>query len=601
MPLPNNPKLIGLVPAGEMRDTMQTSSDVESIMYSAARSGPGQRRIVCPFCATQRKRMNQTSKTMSLKIDNEGYAYTCWHCSASGGERFDHTIPRGNPVSKPQTVAVLSEDGLSYLLTKRGISHATSMTAGLFQESAWIREAQGEIPCVGFPYFDERGTRTGAKLRAIKTKGFTMQGQARAFFGQERLVPGEPIVICEGEIDALSITEAGIVNGVSVPHGAPPAAKPGAAPSDANDKRLECVWNARGLLQGAPKVIIAVDNDAPGEALAEELARRIGKAKCWRVRWPDGIKDANEFLLTHGAADLCRYVEDNAEAWPLSGVHQASDFRTQLVDLYDKGLSSGLGTGWDALDPYLSISPGMLYVVTGIPGSGKSTWLDALLMNVTRDYGWKGAIASFENPIPIHLAKFVSLYTGKPFAHGKPGRADKQEIEDALDWIDDHMMFLAQDGEPPTVANIIDRLTAAVQRMGVRWAVIDPFNFIKLSTDGQMMSETSSINEMLAAFKVFATTHDIALFLVAHPSKPPSSAGNDWVPSGYNISGSANWYNRADFGITVQRLPHSSKVHVWKCRFTHLGKIGSEDLVFQPDTGRYFEANDPAAFDDLEF
>lgn len=579
---------------------MTLSAEVGLIMSEALRNGAGQRRIICPFCSGQRKRMNQTAKTMSLKIDQEGFVYTCWHCSANGGEPFETRNYQMQPAMKQPEVTVLSEDGLSYLLTQRGISHTTAMTAGLFEASSWIRDLQAETTCVGFPYYDEKGAKTGAKLRAIKAKGFTMQGAARTFFGQERLVPGEPIIICEGEMDALSITEAGLPNGISVPHGAPPPPKPGATPSDANDKRLECVWNARGLLQGAPKVIIAVDNDAPGEALAEELARRIGKAKCWRVRWPDGVKDANEFLLTHGAADLSRYCEDNAEAWPLSGVHQASDFRSQLVDLYDKGLSSGLGTGWDALDPYLSISPGMLYVVTGIPGSGKSTWLDALLMNVTRDYGWKGAIASFENPIPIHLAKFVSLYTGKPFAHGKPGRADKQEIEDALDWIDDHMMFLAQDGEPPTVANIIDRLTAAVQRMGIRWAVIDPFNFIKLN-EGQALSETASINEMLAAFKIFSTTHDVALFLVAHPSKPPSSAGADWVPTGYNISGSANWYNRADFGITVQRLPHSSRVHVWKCRFGHLGKVGNEDLVFQPDTGRYFEANDPSLLDDLEF
>lgn len=580
---------------------MSLSTEVELIMSEALRNGAGQRRIVCPFCANQRKRMNQTTKTMSLKIDQEGFVYTCWHCSANGGEPFETRNYKMQPAAKPTPLTVLSEDGLSYLLTQRGISHATSMTAGLFEATSWIRETQNETTCVGFPYFDEKGVRTGAKLRAIKTKGFTMQGQARAFFGQERLVPGEPIIICEGEMDALSITEAGLPNGISVPHGAPPPPKPGATPSDANDKRLECVWSARSILQAAPKVIIAVDNDAPGEALAEELARRIGKAKCWRVRWPEGIKDANEFLLAHGPEDLRGYIDEEAEAWPLSGVHQASDFKAALVDLYDRGLSSGLGTGWLSLDEYLSVSPGMLYVVTGIPGSGKSTWLDALLTNVTQRYGWKGAIASFENPIPIHLAKFISLYTGKPFANGKPGRADKQEIEDALEWVDDHMMFLAQDGEPPTVVNIIDRLTAAVQRMGIRWAVIDPFNFIKLGTDGQALSETASINEMLAAFKIFATTHDVALFLVAHPSKPPASAGAEWVPTGYNISGSANWYNRADFGITVQRLPHSSRVHVWKCRFNHLGKIGSEDLVFQPDTGRYFEANDPSMFEDLDF
>ena len=584
---------------------MQTSSDAEQIISHALRGGPGQRRVVCPFCAADRKRMNQSTRTLSIKVDDKGVVYTCWHCSASGSEPLHHDKPNRVLHMKQMAapaVTVLSDDGLSYLLTKRGISHATSASAGLFEADVWIREAEGETTCVGFPYFDDKGTRTGAKLRSIKAKGFTMQGAAKSFFGLERLVPGSPIIICEGEIDALSITEAGLSNGVSVPHGAPPPPKPGAQLNpEANDKRLECVWNARMELDSAPRVIIAVDNDAPGEALAEELARRIGKAKCWRVRWPEGIKDANEFLLTNGAEELRGYIDDQAEAWPLSGIHQAKDFKAALVDLYDKGLSSGLSTGWESVDEYLSVAPGMLYIVTGVPGSGKSTWLDALLMNVTQRYGWKGAIASFENPIPIHLAKFISIYTGKPFGQGKPGRADKQEVSDALDWIDDHIMFLAQDGEPPTVPNIIDRLTAAVKRTGIRWAVIDPFNFIRLNTGEGGLSETASINEMLAAFKVFAAVNDVALFIVAHPSKPPSSAGSDWVPTGYNISGSANWANRADFGITVQRLEYSSRIHIWKCRFSHLGKTGSEDLVFSPDTGRYFEGNDPSVFEDLDF
>lgn len=547
--------------------------------------------------------MNQSVKTLSLKVETDGYAYTCWHCGESGGDRFEEPAQKKEPkVSQAvREIAVLSEDGLSYLLTQRGISHATAQSAGLFEAQAWIRELQSETTCVGFPYADEKGNRTGAKLRAIKTKGFTMQGQARTFFGQDRIVPGEPIIIVEGEMDALSITEAGLANGISVPHGAPPPPKPGANPNpDANDKRLECVWHARAALDAAPKVIIATDNDVPGEALAEELARRIGKAKCWRVRWPDGIKDANEFLLANGPDALRQHIDEEAEAWPLSGVHQASDFRAGLLDLYKNGMSSGLSTGWSTIDEYVTLAPGMMYVVTGIPGSGKSTWLDALLMNVASRDGWKGAIASFENPIPIHLAKLVSLRTGKAFRRDLPGRATEAEVEDALDWLDEHVMFLAQDGEPPTVANIIDRLTAAVKRMGIRWAVIDPFNFIRLGGESGA-SETSAINEMLAQFKVFAATHEVALFLVAHPAKPPASAGNDWVPTGYNISGSAHWYNRADFGITVQRLASATRVHVWKCRFSHLGKVGKEDLAFSPETGRYFEANDPSIFEDLDF
>jgi twinkle protein len=108
---------------------------------------------------------------------------------------------------------------------------------------------------------------------------------------------------------------------------------------------------------------------------------------------------------------------------------------------------------------------------------------------------------------------------------------------------------------------------------------------------------------MLSALKTFAAAADMALFLVAHPSKPNMPA-KDWVPTGYSISGSAHFYNRADTGLTVQRGNGTDvRVHVWKSRFEHIGTLGSAPLVYQYGTGRYEEVSEeaPFDFDDLDF
>jgi twinkle protein len=123
--------------------------------------------------------------------------------------------------------------------------------------------------------------------------------------------------------------------------------------------------------------------------------------------------------------------------------------------------------------------------------------------------------------------------------------------------------------------------------MGVKVCVVDPFNFLKLNgKDGSV--DTEAINEMLSKFKMFAQRCEVTFFLVAHPAKP-MAAGKDWVPTGYSISGSAHFYNRADFGLTMHREGRSSWLHVWKCRFAHQGSSGKVELIYQKPTGNFVE------------
>lgn len=561
----------------------------------AARFSDGQHRMVCPACSASRTRGNQKNRTLSLQVSNGKASYTCWHCGLTGRSDLNgRSSPRPNKTValRPVREAGPLQDGsLAYLL-ERGISAETAKASNLFSTRAYFNKLGREGEAVGFPYFDDEGAQTGAKLRSIEAKDFTVQGTITSMFGAERAQPGSDLYIVEGEMDAVAMVEAGIVNAISVPHGAP---APGPAAKQGSDRRLAALWTSREAIKNATRVIIASDNDAPGEALAEEIARRVGKARCWVLKWPEGIKDANEFLVEHGPELLKEYVTTRLTMWPLSGLKTVSDFRGEVEDLYDRGLPGGLKTGWKSIDDIFSVMPGTLNIVTGVPGSGKSTWLDALLCNLAKMHDTRIALASFENPISTHISKLAAQYIGKPFRDGLHDRMSKVEMAEAVDWVHDHFLFLSQDGEPPTTENLVDRFSMAVMRMGCRVGVIDPFNFIKLGGE----NETQAINEMLSALKTFAAAADMALFLVAHPAKPQAQNGKEWVPTGYAISGSAHFYNRADVGITVQRGNGTDvRVHVWKSRFEHIGTLGSAPLVYQYGTGRYEEQ---APLSDLDF
>ena len=118
----------------------------------------------------------------------------------------------------------------------------------------------------------------------------------------------------------------------------------------------------------AKRVILAVDGDGPGRALEYELARRIGRAKCWRVRWPEltndvQTKDAND-VLVEGGADALRETIEAAEPLPIRSLYDLEAFREETTALYRGEIKRGVSTGWLAIDPLLKIRPGDLTVIS---------------------------------------------------------------------------------------------------------------------------------------------------------------------------------------------------------------------------------------------
>lgn len=562
-------------------------------------------RTTCPECSQSRKKKSDPCLSIDRKEDG-ALAYICHHCGMSGAidnkrTHIGRTYVTSTAVAAPQSlqahapaapVITLPSQPLAPLdaayLSSRGLSEATWKAAGLTSTRKFFSAARSELPCIAFPYRLPNGQTISHKYRT-DTKHFTQDsGGAQTFYGLDRLNISIPtLLITEGEIDALSLTEAGFDNAVSVPNGAPmKIVNKKVTPEE--DAKFSYVWEARDILAKMDRVVLVTDADSQGTALQEELARRIGKHKCWIVSYPEGCKDANDVLLKHGKTVLSDIIID-AKPYPISALYSANDFAQDIETLYNKRSIRGASTGFRALDHLYTVYPGQVTIVTGLPSHGKSSFVDQMCVNLANQYSWKTAFCSFENQPSIHIAHLMELKIGKPFFQPKQenmDRIDKQEYAHALEWVSKHFGFIDfRDTEPPTIDNILQRAQAAIQRIGVRGLVIDPYNYVRMNRN---QSETDEIGDMLTRVQAFAKANDCHVWFVAHPTKMYGAEASN-RPGGMNISGSMAWWAKADCGVTVHRgqQPDQTVVDIWKCRYRWVGQQGSATVSYDELCGGF--------------
>jgi twinkle protein len=542
-------------------------------------------RVVCPYCSPERRKQN--IKDMTLTRRNDGaVVYHCHHCFENGSvqprkETKLSAVPSTTVINQP-----LAQPHYDWLNT-RGISPATADKMKLFAAEKFFHKIGKVTPAIGFPYY-RRGSLVATKYRSINGKDFTQDmGGAHDFFGIDNIIAGQPIIIVEGEMDALSAIEAGLNNVLSVPGGAPMKL----AEPKADEKRFAFIHNAQQVLDNAPYVILATDQDASGQVLAEELARRIGKEKCRIAKFDK--KDLNEILmdddptLDDRPSNIIKKIIEDAQPYPIAGLSAASSFSDRLNTLYSKGTGKGVSTGYDSVDNIYTVAPSQLTVVTGYPSSGKSNFVDQLMVNIGKKSGWKFAICSFENQPEIHISRLMEIYTKKRFFDGKD-RMTQAEHDEAFKWVNEHFVFIDTNGdEPSSLDSILSRAVTAVKSMGISGVVIDPYNYIEMNKANS--TETEAISSMLTRVQKFCKTHNVHTWFVAHPSKINRSGVDQPRPDGMSISGSMAWWAKTDCGITVHRGDGCVEIAVWKCRYRWVGQQGETSLLYNKTSGTYEE------------
>jgi len=528
---------------------------------------PSGKYSLCPECSHLRKKKTDKCLTWDQK-NNRGYCHNCLTAffEFRPHEAKQYVYPEWSNKTDLTNQAVKYFEG-------RMISQKTLNKMRIYSDNEFMPQYSKVVPVICFPYFFN-DKLINIKFRGPQKSFKLVSGAELIFWNINCLSKFDEVIIVEGEIDALTFVQAGFENVLSVPNGA--------------NNNLEYLDTCIEMFSGIKKVFIATDQDTKGIELKCELIRRLGPERCWVVSFKD-CKDANEYLLRYGVE--IKDVVSNAVPVPVKGIIETNTLYADIRNLYEQGIQEGSKIDQRIIDEIISWETSRLAIVTGIPGSGKSEFVDYLVTKLNIKHGWKAAFFTPENyPLKFHYAKIFEKIIGKKFSQA---RTSELEWDMAYDYIRNNFFYIMNE-EDFTVKSILDSAKILVKTRGVKILVIDPYNKLEHKyTD----SETQYISRFLDQIIQFAKFNNVLIFLVAHPKKMSKVEGKIDVPSLYDISGSANFYNKTDYGITVHRKTTSDNVMInevnvyfQKIKYKHLGKQGIISLNYDYETGRFNQA-----------
>ena len=536
----------------------------------------------CPLCSSTRKPENRKAKCASY--DWERGLGTCHNCDTS----FQlHTYQRKGASERvyvrPTEPANFNEvsTNVETWFGTRGISKQTLKDLRVTEGPEFMPQTGKQENTIQFNYF------MGDQLINVKyrdgRKNFKLyKGAEKVFYNINSIVGYDECVIVEGEMDVLALHEAGIKNVISVPNGA-----------TLNNNNLDYLDNCIDYFDDKQRVVLAVDADEPGQMLKQELVRRLGAEVCYLVDF-NGEKDANDYLIEHGP-ELLRNAIYTARPVPLENVSTLKDVEDELRDFVKNGFKPGFQIGIKNFDEIFSTYTGQFITVTGIPSSGKSDFVDQMVVGYNNNYGWKTAYASPENqPVYLHAHKLMRKHWQDMPRVGDIGNDKWQQV---TEHVNDNYFFI--DMDKYSLESVLRKGAELVKRKGIKCLVLDPFNKIR-DTEAKSDDVNRYTMDYLAKIEAFCKKYDVLTFIVAHPTKMyKGQDGKIEEPTMYNIKGGGEWYDASYHGLLVHRDydAKTTKVKVLKVKFQNLGENGAEaHFTWEPRSGS-FVPNEPVVED----
>ena len=538
---------------------------------------------VCPLCSHDRQPKNQ--KAQCASYDWERGLGTCHNCSTTfqlhtyqrkGASEKEYVRPDQKPTKKLNSKVVqwfetrgISQKTLTDLRVGEGPEYMPQ--TGKTENTIWFNYLMGD-QLINVKYRDGR-------------KNFKLyKGAEKVFYNINSIVGYDTCIITEGEMDVLALHEAGVKNAISVPNGA-----------TLTNNNLDYLDNCIDYFEDKEKVILAVDQDEAGQMLQQELIRRLGAEVCFLVTFED-CKDANEYLLKYGKEKLAERIT-KARPVPLENVTTFKDIEDEVTDFVKNGFKPGYQIGLPNFDDIFSTYTGQFITVTGIPSSGKSDFVDQMVVGYNANYGWKTAFASPENaPTYLHAHKLMRKTWGDMPTRADIGGAKWKEVSEH---VNDNYFFI--DMDKYSLESVLRKGAELVKRKGIKCLVIDPFNKIR-----DIDCKTEDVNrytmEYLTKIEMFCKKYDVLTFIVAHPTKMyKDSNGKIEEPTMYNIKGGGEWYDASYHGILVHRDYDAKtvKAKVLKVKFQNLGENGAEaHFKWEHKSGRFIPHVLPGMADD---
>ena len=532
----------------------------------------GKSQGVCPLCSADRKPENKKAKCASY--DWERGLGTCHNCDTS----FQlHTYQRKGASEKVyirpkvESFNEVSTKVEEWFAT-RGISKQTLQDLQVTEGPEFMPQTGKTENTIQFNY------NIGDQLINIKyrdgRKNFKLyKGAEKIFYNINSIIGYDTCIIVEGEMDVLAMHEAGVTNVISVPNGA-----------TLNSNNLDYLDNCIDYFEDKEKVILAVDADEPGQALKQEFIRRLGAEVCYLIDFDD-CKDANDFLIKYGKSAL-KHIVSNVRPVPLEGVSTLKDIEDELKDFVKNGFKPGFQIGLKNFDSIFSTYTGQFITVTGVPSSGKSDFVDQMVVGYNQLYGWKTAYASPENqPVYLHAHKLMRKHWQDMPSVGDIGGDKWSQV---TEHVNDNYFFI--DMDKYNLEAVLRKGAELVKRKGIKCLVIDPFNKVR-----DVNAHSDDVNrytmDYLAKIEAFCKKYDVLTFIVAHPTKMyKGQDGKMEEPTMYNIKGGGEWYDASYHGLLVHRDydAKTTKVKVLKVKFQNLGENGAESFfTWEPRSGSF--------------
>lgn len=521
------------------------------------------KRYQCPECSKSSKRKNPQDLQFypSTKI-----AY-CHKCQATYFEykqfqqKQDYVIPEWKNKTELTDKAVKWFNG-------RMISQETLIKMKVYSDNEFMPQFNKKVECICIPYFAD-GKLINCKFRGANKTFKLISGAQLIWYNIDCLKDCEEVIICEGEIDALTWIENGFENVISVPNGA--------------NNNLEYLDNSIELFNDIKKVFLATDNDTAGIKLRDELIRRLGAEKCYILNFKQ-YKDSNEYFIGYGGVEFKNLLKESFPV-PIDGIVNIENLYSEIIELYENGVQSGQTILFDELDKLITWELGRLAIITGVPGSGKSEFVDYLICRLNLLYGYKVALFSPENyPLKFHYRKVHEKYSGQKFQKS----TDKTDFVSIYEYISDNFFYILNENDMK-VDSVLKSAKALVKQKGIKILVVDPYNKLEHQYSGRK-TETQYISEFLDLLTNFAKFNNVLVFLIAHPTKMQRGE----VPTLYHISGSANFYNKCDYGLTIHRklndngiMCNDVDIHIQKVKFKNLGQQGIVEMKYNYINGRF--------------
>ena len=540
---------------------------------------------ICPKCNHLRQRhKNQPCLTVNDEPGNRWWH--CNHCGWSGNLDLQDTFNIVSEKSRmPKQIQETYSKEVRDYLDSRGIDQKIAMKERVYEFT------MAKKPVIGFPFYINQ-TLVNAKYFDVRwkegqdaPKWWQMPkkyGTRSIFLGMQSLIfeyeKPRIVIICEGEWDWLTWKQCGYNNVVSIPMGAPsPDAKNFEHEYDyANNKYVQSVFADIEL------IIFSTDNDRPGKIVRDHLALIFGKERCKYINYQIGYKDINEVWNGNKKKNLPALGQEgvdecyqNLSSFPVKGIIKPSDVREDLQMIVKNGFTPGLGIGIPEIDRLFTLKPKHLTVITGLPSSGKSTfirWYVSELITHNSDLNLKFGFFTPENvPEAREYAKIAEVMTGQFYREGWKNSMVPELRDKTMRFIEKHIFVISPNSKNfeswndkvksekvNTMVSILEYLIYLKKTENIFGYIIDAWNKIE-HEQPRNMTESSFISRQLDYLINFNDTYDVHGIIIAHPTKIERVGINYKMPCLYDIKGSSAWKEKPDIGIILHRYMNKKK------------------------------------------